>query len=59
MREEWETLIEDCENREENLTDWERGFIDNIKRQVLAGHGLSQKQETRLNEIWDRVTSKG
>jgi hypothetical protein len=52
-------LIEDCETREERLTDWERGFIDSIKAQIVGGRRLSEKQTDRLNEIWERATAKG
>lgn len=52
-------LIEDCETREHRLTDWERGFIDSIKAQVIAGRRLSEKQSARLNDIWERATAKG
>lgn len=49
-------MIEDCENRESKLTEWERTFIDSIGRQLAAGRALTEKQDERLNEIWDRVT---
>lgn len=52
-------LIEDCENREDRLTDWERGFVGSIRNQLEASRPLSTKQTERLNEIWERVTSKG
>lgn len=54
-----EQLIEDCENRESRLTDWERSFIDSIKRQIAAGRTLTDKQSDSLDRIWERVTSKG
>jgi hypothetical protein len=49
-------LIEDCENREGKLSDWERGFIDSLRRQIESGAALSEKQDEKLNEIWERVT---
>jgi len=52
-------LVEDCERRESRLGDWERGFIDSIKRQLEQGQGLMPKQDEALNEIWDRMTAKG
>lgn len=57
-RDEALTMIEDCENRESKLSDWERGFIDSIKKQLEGDEGktLSMKQEATLNEIWDKVT---
>lgn len=49
-------LVEDCETRESKLSDWEREFIDSIRRQLEAGRSLTVKQDERLNAIWDRVT---
>lgn len=50
--------VEDCEDREQHLSDWERQFVDSIKQQLIAGRSLSGKQSDRLDEIWERVTSK-
>lgn len=50
------TMVEDCENRESKLTDWERGFIDSVKQQLARGRALSEKQAERLDAIWERVT---
>jgi hypothetical protein len=52
-------LITDCENREERLSDWERGFVDSIKSQLAKGKTLSTKQIDRLDEIWEKATSRG
>ena len=49
-------MIEDCENRESKLSDWERSFIDSVKKQVSDGKGYSPKQEEKLTAIWERVT---
>jgi len=59
MSDEAPTLIEDCEARESQLSDWERTFLDSIKQQLASGRGLSVKQSERLDEIWQRVTAKG
>ena len=53
---EWSTLVEDCENREQRLSDWERTFIDSVRRQLDAGRPLTAKQSDTLNDIWDKVT---
>lgn len=50
-------LIEDCEAREQHLTDWERSFLDSIKTQLTRGRSLSEKQAERLDEIWEGVTT--
>jgi hypothetical protein len=52
-------LIEDCENRESRLNDWERTFIDSIKRQLEQGRALTSKQREALDATWERVTAKG
>lgn len=56
MTDDQQQLADDCEAREDRLTDWERGFIDSIQRQLRP---LSEKQDATLNAIWDRVTQKG
>lgn len=58
-QEEYLTLIEDCEKREERLDDWERGFIDSLEKQINNGKIPSQKQIEKLSDIWERVTKKG
>ena len=52
-------MVDDCESRESRLTDWERTFVDSIKRQLGDGKTLSLKQIETLDEIWERVTAKG
>jgi len=49
-------MIEDCENREAKLSDWERSFIDSIGRQLAAGRALTDEQVEQLDRIWERVT---
>jgi hypothetical protein len=51
-------LIEDCENRSEKLSDWELGFIDSLGRQIEEGRMPTGLQIEKLDEIWNRVTSR-
>ena len=53
------TLVEDCEARESRLTDWERDFVDSVRRQLEAGRALSKKQADTLDEIWESATARG
>lgn len=53
---EHQQMVKDCESRESKLTEWERGFIDSISKQLADGRRLSEKQAERLDEIWERVT---
>jgi hypothetical protein len=53
----WPSMIEDCQKHEGKLSDWERGFIDSIERQLSQpGRTLSEKQRETLDRIWDRIT---
>jgi predicted small metal-binding protein len=52
-------MVEDCEARESRLTDWEREFIESIRRRLESGHGLTDKQQDTLDKIWNRATAKG
>lgn len=63
MTGEWQgeylTLLDDCEKREERLTDWERGFVDSLRSQIEAGRRPSVKQIETLDNVWERATAKG
>lgn len=56
---EYITQLDDCEKREERLTDWERGFVDSLRRQIEVGRRPSVKQIEALDNIWERATAKG
>lgn len=58
-QDEYQTMIDDCENRESKLSDWDRNFIDSISNQLKRGRMLSQKQIETLESIWERVTKNG
>lgn len=49
-------MLEDCEENESQLTDWEQDFIQSIRERVGRNQGLSPKQEEILERIWDKVT---
>ncbi len=48
-------MIQDCENRESKLTEWEVDFIADITEKVE--YGLTEKQIEKLESIWERVTA--
>jgi hypothetical protein len=56
---EYVQLLDDCEQREENLTDWERSFVDSLRRQITEGRRPTQKQIEALDRAWERATAKG
>lgn len=56
---EHEQQVADCERRESRLTDWERGFIDSVSRQLAAGRRLTERQADTLSTIWEKATEEG
>lgn len=56
---EYVTLLTDCEERSNRLTDWECQFVDSLQRQIVNGHRPTEKQAARLNAIWEKATEKG
>lgn len=56
---EYVTLLDDCEKREERLTDWERGFVDSLRDQIARGRHPTQKQVDTLDNIWEKATKRG
>lgn len=51
--------VEDCENRESRLNDWQRGFIDSLKTQIIAGRHPTPRQVEKLDEAWEQATKRG
>jgi hypothetical protein len=58
-QDEYQTMIDDCENRESRLSDWDRDFIGSISNQLKRGLMLSKKQIETLEKILERVTKNG
>jgi hypothetical protein len=58
-RNEYYQLLDDCEARESQLTDWERNFIDSLRNRLDKEDSLTPKQIETLDTIWERVTAKG
>lgn len=56
---EYITLLDDCEAREERLSDWERGFVDSLRRQITEGRRPTPKQIDALDAAWERATKRG
>lgn len=49
-------MVEDCENRESMLSEWEAGFIESVGNQLAEQQRISPKQIETLEKIWDKVT---
>jgi len=58
-QDEYQTLIDDCVNRESRLTDFERGFIDGLARYIDSGKRPTPDQIELLSNIWEKATAKG
>ena len=56
---EYLTMLDDCEKREDRLSDWERTFVDSLRRQIEDGRRPSAKQIETLDNCWERATKRG
>ena len=56
---EYITLLDDCEKREERLNDWERGFVDSLRRQIEEGRRPTPKQNWIAGLLVEFVPSMG
>ena len=56
---EQEQMIDDVEDRESRLNDWEREFISSIKSRLDDDMDLTTRQEEILERIWNKVTQRG
>jgi len=56
---EYVILLDDCEKREQRLTDWERGFVDSLRTQIEKGYRPTKKQIDTLDTIWEKATERG
>lgn len=54
MTEEQDQMVKDCAERADKLDSWSASFIDDLMRKEPAT--LSEKQDAKLTEIWERVT---
>lgn len=58
-RDEYRTQIEDCRKRERMLSAWDADFLDSISERLDDNRTLSPKQIEKLDEIWEKATSRG
>jgi len=56
MDQEIELMIDDCLNRVQKLTEWEREFMQSIRAWYEEHGELTPMQTEKLESIWDRVT---
>ena len=55
---EYLTMLDDCEDRSEKLSDWECSFVDSLQRQITEGRRPSPKQIETLDNCWERATAR-
>lgn len=58
-RDEYWQQIEDCRKRERMLSAWDADFLDSIENRLNENRTLSPKQIEKLDDIWEKATSKG
>lgn len=52
-------LIQDCRKRDRMLSAWDADFLDSIEDRLGDNRPLSDKQIAKLDEIWEKATSRG
>lgn len=52
-------MIQDCLDRDNQLSDWETDFIHSLDDQLSNRDWISEKQYNILEKIWNRVTARG
>lgn len=57
--EEYEQMIDDCENRDHRLNEWSRGFLASLRERCGELRPLTDNQVEKLNEVWEHATLKG
>jgi hypothetical protein len=56
---EYMSMIEDCEDRSDNLSDWEADFVSSLRDQLETNGSLSPRQVEKLEQVWEKVTKHG
>lgn len=52
-------VIDDCRKRDKMLNAWDADFLDSIENRLNEKRILTPKQTDKLDEIWEKATSKG
>lgn len=56
---EHQQMVEDCEHRQNRLSEWECEFIESISARLGNGKSLTDNQAEQLEMIWERATKNG
>ena len=52
-------MIQDCLDRDNQLSEWEADFMFSLDEQMSNRDWLSEKQYDILEKVWNRVTARG
>lgn len=56
---EYAKMLDDCEERESRMTEWESDFCDSLSSQIDRGRVPTDKQIETLDRIWEKATARG
>ncbi len=48
-------IIDFCSPHESALSAWERDFLDDIEDKLADGYEPTERQSTKLDEIYDKI----
>lgn len=51
-----ETLLDDIEEHEDALSNWEREFLDDVQAHLGEGRDLTERQVEKIKEIHAKVS---
>jgi len=52
-------MFKDIVEREDQLSEWDTDFIARVEHRFKRHRFLTEKQESKLTEIYERVTENG
>ena len=58
-QEEYIQMIDDCEDRESKLSEWDINFLESIRNRVEEGISPTGRQIRVLENIWEKSTKDG
>ena len=58
-QEEYIQMIDDCEDRESKLSEWDINFLESIRNRVEQGISPTDRQTKVLENIWEKSTKDG
>jgi hypothetical protein len=50
--------VDACQDRAEDLTEWEMAYLDSLKTRLSSGNDITINQADKLDEIYERLKAQ-